>query len=76
MIGVAEHVTGPVDARSLAVPHGEHAVVLAVAAQFRLLRAPDRGRCEVFVEPGLEVDVVLGGERLDPLECTFKPGYG
>ena len=57
-IGVAEHVAGAVDARPLAVPHAEHAVVLALAAQLGLLRAPDarsprgprsgrtgRGRC-------------------------------
>ncbi len=39
-IGVAEHVAGAVDARPLAVPHAEHAIVLALAAQLRLLRAP------------------------------------
>ena len=57
-IGVAEHVAGAVDARALAVPHAEHAVVLALAAQLGLLRAPERGRGEVLVEAGLEQDVV------------------
>ena len=53
-IGVAEHVAGAVDARALAVPHAEHAVVLALAAQLGLLRAPDGGRGEVLVDAGLE----------------------
>ncbi len=56
-IGVAEDVAGAVDARALAVPHAEHAIELAFAAQLRLLRAPQRGGGEVFVEPGLEFDV-------------------
>ena len=57
-IGVAEHVAGAVDARALAVPDAEHAVELALAAQLRLLRAPQRGRGEVLVDAGLEHDVV------------------
>ncbi len=57
-IGVAEDVAGAVDARSLAVPEPEHAVEPALPAQFGLLRAPERGRGDVLVEPGLEPDVV------------------
>jgi hypothetical protein len=49
-VGVAEHVAGAVDARSLAVPDGEDAVMLALAEQFRLLRAPAGGRGEFLVE--------------------------
>ena len=60
-IGVAEDVAGAVDARALAVPHAEHAVELALAAQFGLLRAPERGGGEVLVDAGLELDVG-GGE--------------
>ena len=60
-IGVAEHVAGAVDARALAVPHAEHAIELALAAQFGLLRAPQRGGGEVLVDAGLELDVG-GGE--------------
>ncbi len=58
-IGVAKHVAGAVDARALAVPEPEHAVELALAAQFGLLRAPQRGRGDVLVDAGLELDVVL-----------------
>ena len=70
---MAEHVAGAVDARALAVPHAEHAVVLALAAQLGLLRAPDRGRREVLVEAGLEQDVVLVEMRLRPHELLVEP---
>ena len=71
-IGVAEHVAGAVDAGTLAVPHGEHAVVLALAAQLGLLRAPDRGRGEVLVDAALEADVVLGQKRRGALELAVE----
>ena len=58
-IGVAEDVAGAVDARALAVPDAEDAVVFAVAAQLGLLRAPDGGRGEILVQARLEDDVVL-----------------
>ena len=58
-IGVAEHVAGAVDARTLAVPHAEHAIEFALAAQLGLLRAPDRGRGEILVDAALEADVAL-----------------
>ena len=61
-IGVAERVAGAVDARPLAVPHAEHAIEPAFAAQLRLLRAPERGRGEVLVDAGLEEDVVGGAD--------------
>ena len=53
-----EYVAAAVHARAFAVPDGEHAVVLGVVEQVELLRAPDRGRREVFVYAGLEFDVV------------------
>jgi hypothetical protein len=62
-VGVAEDVAAAIDTRPLAVPHGENAVVSRVAVQRDLLRAPHRGRREIFVQPGLEVDV-QGFEKL------------
>ncbi len=56
-IGVAEHIAGAVDAGTLAVPHAEHAIELAFAAQFGLLRARQRGGGEVLVDAGLEQNV-------------------
>ena len=68
-VAVLEHVAGAVDARALAVPDAEHAVVFALAVQLGLLRAPERGRGEVLVDARLEDDVVLvekapGGRHL------------
>ena len=56
-VGVLEHVAAAVHARALAVPHREHAIDLRARVQVDLLRAPDRRRGEVLVQPGLELDV-------------------
>src|SRR5947209_4634659 len=69
---MAEHVAGAVDARPLAVPHAEHAVVFAFAAQLGLLRTPNRGRREVLVQAGLEENVVLIQRRLGAHELLVK----
>src|SRR5215467_15772975 len=58
-VRVAEGVAGPVDSRPLAIPHAEHAIETALAAQFGLLRAPQGGRSEVLVGGGVKPDVVL-----------------
>ena len=69
-VAVAERIAGAIDARALAVPHAEHAIVAALAEQLGLLRAPQRGRGEVLVDRRLDLDVVLvekpsgGGELL------------
>ncbi len=59
-IGVAEDVAAAVDARPLAVPHAEHAVVFGAGKEADLLAAPDGGRRHVLVDAGLEGDVVVG----------------
>ena len=58
-IAVAEHVAAAVDARALAVPDADHAIVPGAGRQIELLRAPDRGGREVLVDAGLELDAVL-----------------
>ena len=58
-VGVLEHVGAAVDARALAVPDAEHAVVLLVGlVELELLRAPQRGGGELFVDARLEHHVV------------------
>src|SRR6478609_9552673 len=59
-IGVAKHVAGAVDPRALTVPHAKDTIEIALAPQFRLLTAPQSGGSEVFVQPGLELDVGSG----------------
>ena len=74
-IGMAEHVAGAVDAGALAVPHGKHAIELALAAQLGLLRAPDRGRGEVLVDAALKADVAFaqGMARRAGTGCRARP---
>jgi hypothetical protein len=58
-IGVLERVRAAVDARTLAVPDAEHAVVLRIGeVEVELLRSPDRGRRQLLVDAGLEHDVM------------------
>jgi hypothetical protein len=56
-VAVAQDVAGAVHAGALAVPQAKHAVILPLAAQLRLLRAPQRGGREILVEPRLKADV-------------------
>src|SRR5260370_2085588 len=63
-VAMLEDVTRAVDPRSLAVPHGEDAVVFGIREQADLLRAPHRGGAEILVDAGLELDVVLIEEAL------------
>ncbi len=56
-IGVTEDVAGPIDARTFAVPHTEYAIEFAFAAQFGLLRSPERGGGKFLVDAGLELHV-------------------
>jgi len=64
-IAVLEHVAAAIDARSLAVPEGKHAVVAGAGEQVGLLAAPHRGGAQLLVDAGLEVDGVL----LEKLAC-------
>ena len=57
VVRMLEDVAAAVDARTLAVPHREDAVVVRARVQVDLLRAPDRSRGEILVQPGLELDV-------------------
>ena len=70
---MAQHVAGTVDARPLAVPDAEHAVELALAAQFRLLRAPQRGGGEILVQTGLKHDIVRLEHAFGALELIVEP---
>ena len=73
MVAVLEHVERAVDARALAVPEREHAVVLGAREQADLLRAPDRGGGEVLVDAGLEDDVALLEELARPPQRLVEP---
>src|SRR6185312_4509349 len=72
-IGVAKHVAGAVDPRALAVPHAKDTIEIALAPQFSLLTAPQSGGSEVFVQPGLELDVGSGERAGSSHELLVEP---
>ncbi len=53
-VRVPHHVAAAIHARPLAVPQREHAVMLALAAQFGLLAAPDCRGGKIFVQSRLK----------------------
>ena len=55
---VLEYITGTVDTRTLAVPDREHAIVFRTGEEIGLLRAPDRGRSQIFIHAGMKLHVV------------------
>ena len=63
-VGVLEHVAAAVDARALAVPHAEDAVVVRAGNMLSCCVPQIDGRGEVFVDAGLELDVVRFEVRL------------
>ena len=65
-----ERIARPVDARTLAVPHGEHALHLGARFRFHLLRPEDRRGGQILVDRRQELDPVLGKAlfRLPELE--------
>ena len=75
-IRMLEHVAGTVDARPLAVPHGEHAVVPGTGEQVGLLAAPHRGGGQLFVDARLEVDGVLLEVVAGFPEALVQPAQG
>ena len=70
---MAENVAGAIDAGTFAVPHAKYAIELALAAQFRLLRAPDCGRGEILVDAALKANVAFAQERFGALELAVEP---
>ena len=72
-VRVSQHVPGAVDARALAVPDAEHAVVRALAVELGLLRPPARGRRDVLVDPGLEHHVMPVEVRLRAVDLQVEP---
>src|ERR1700677_115108 len=71
-MGMAEDVAGAIDARAFAVPHGEDAVVLALAAQLGLLCAPDRGGGKILVDAALKADIAFLQKRCSAEELTIE----
>ncbi|MCY1297215.1 hypothetical protein D9M70_466460 [compost metagenome] len=58
-VAVPERIAGTVDTRTFSVPDGEHTVLVGLGGACQHLCAPDRGGCQVFVDPRLEQDIML-----------------
>ena len=57
-VGVLEHVPATVDARTLAIPETQNAVLSGTGRHVELLRTPDCSSRQVFVYTGLEMNVM------------------
>ena len=58
-IGMAHHIARPVHTRALAIPQAKHAIELAFAAQFGLLRPPQCGGRQILIQARLEQDITV-----------------
>ena len=58
-ITMTERIAGAINAGAFAVPHGEYAIVAVFTTQAGLLGAPYRGCGQVFVDAGLEHNLML-----------------
>ena len=58
MVHVFEHVNAAVHARAFGIPQGKYAVVNRLAHQMQLLRSPDRGGSDVFIDAWKKADMV------------------
>jgi hypothetical protein len=72
-VGMLEDIAAAVDARPLAVPHAEYAVMFRAGRQVDLLRAPQRRGGEVLIDAGLEHHVVLRQMRLGFPQRLVEP---
>jgi hypothetical protein len=77
-IGMLEHVARAVDARRLAVPDAEQAIIFRAREQAELLAAPDGCGAEVFVQAFPEFDVMrvqpfLRGAQLLVISAKGRP---
>ena len=71
-VRVLQRIDRAVDARPLAIPEREHAIMRGAGEEANLLRAPDGGGREVLVHTGLEVDVVRLELGLDLIERAVE----
>ncbi|MNQ54959.1 hypothetical protein D3C85_690380 [compost metagenome] len=75
-VAMFEDIAAAVHARAFAVPHGEYAVVARAREQAGLLAAPDGGSGQLFVDSGLEMDVVFLEEGLGFPEALVEVTQG
>ena len=75
-VGVAHGIRRPVEARPLAVPKAEHAIIFFTAKGIQLLAAPNCRGGQIFIQAGLKVDVMLLEHLIDAAQFPVEAGKG
>ncbi len=63
-IAAVQRIARAIDARTLAVPHAEHAIDALAREGVELLRTIKHGRRQILIDAGLEADVAVGQQLL------------
>ena len=74
VVAVADRVGRAIEPGGLAEPHADDAVEARAGERAGELRAVHGGRGELLVDRAAQHDVVLGGERAQPLELAVEAG--
>ena len=75
-VAMLNGIARPIDARTLAVPERKDACDLGLRQQWHLLRTPNRGGREIFIDARLEVDARGAQPIAFPPELHVKPAQG
>src|SRR2546426_7750622 len=71
-VRMLERIAGAVDARSLAVPYPQHAIVLGAGKESDHLTAEDRRCCQVFIDARDKIDVIVLEQVRQTLQGQVK----
>ncbi len=75
-IALPQRINRLVKPRALAIPHAEDAVVKTVVVIVGLLRAPNRGHCQMFVGTGPKRNVMFGQQFACAPQLFVNGGHG
>ena len=75
-VTLPQRINRLVKPRTLAIPHTENAVVETVVVIVGLLRAPDRGHCQMFVGTGPKRNVMFGQQFTCSPQFLVNGGHG
>ena len=58
-VGMPQCISRPVDARPFTIPEAENSIVTSLPMELGLLGSPNRRCRQVFIDPGVETDMVF-----------------
>ena len=58
-VGMPQCISRPVDARPFTIPEAENSIVTSLPMKLSLLGSPNRSCRQVFIDPGVETDMVF-----------------